>query len=219
MKKIALLEDHEILRNLTSSFLEEELNVNVEPFMKSHLLLEQLNNGIQFDLLIIDLSLEFGDGFEILDNIKSLSIKPKVIVHTSNKDAGIIKHCIELKANGVVSKSSSELELLNAIEALKTKSSYYCPKITSILNNSKRSIYNIDPTESELTKREREVIKLMWNGNSSEEISELLSISYYTVESHRKSIKKKLGGQTLIETLRIALEKGYIDSFTNYTKL
>lgn len=86
------------------------------------------------------------------------------------------------------------------------------------MNNSKRSIYNLDDPEKALSVREREVLKLMWENQSSEEISSALSISYHTVETHRKSIKKKLGGNSLIETLRIALDKGYIDSFNRYSK-
>lgn len=218
MKQIALLEDHEILRNLTTSFLKAKTESEIHTYSNSNELIQKINNGTSYDYLIIDLSLEFGDGFEVLDKHKSFESKSKIIIHTSNKDAGVLKHCIELGANALVSKTSNELELLNAINNLENQDSYYCPKVTAILNNSKRSIYELDEPEKALTTREREVLKLMWENHSTDEISEILSISFFTVESHRKAIKKKLGGNSLIETLRIALDKGYIDSFGSYSK-
>lgn len=218
MKQIALLEDHEILRNLTANYILSKIESNIDSYNNSNSLLERIKSGKVYDYLIVDLQLDFGDGFEILDTQKLVSGGPKIIIHTSNKDAGVIKHCIELGANAIVSKSSNEQELLNAIIVLENSKSFYCPKITSILNNSKRSIYDLDEPEKALSIREREVLKLMWENLSSEEISSNLSISYYTVETHRKSIKKKLGGNSLIETLRIALDKGYIDSFNRYIK-
>lgn len=218
MKQIALLEDHEILRNLTTNYILSKIESHVDSYNNSNSLLERIKSGKVYDYLIVDLQLDFGDGFEILDTQKLVSGGPKIIIHTSNKDAGVIKHCMELGADAIVSKSSNEQELLNAIIVLENSKTFYCPKITSILNNSKRSIYDQDEPEKALSIREREVLKLMWENQSSEELSTSLSISYYTVETHRKSIKKKLGGNSLIETLRIALDKGYIDSFNKYTK-
>lgn len=218
MKHIALLEDHEILRNLTSNFILSKIDSKVDIFNNSSELIEKIASGKLYDYLIIDLQLDFGDGFEILDKHKSFDGNPKIIIHTSNKDVGVIKHCIELGADAIVSKVSNEQELLNALIVLENKQSFYCPKITSILNNSRRSIYNLEEPEKALSIREREVLKLMWESQSSEDISKILCISYYTVETHRKSIKKKLGGNSLIETLRIALDKGYIDSFNKFSK-
>ena len=218
MKQIALLEDHEILRNLTTNYILSKIESHVDSYNNSSSLLERIKSGKVYDYLIVDLQLDFGDGFEILDTQKLVSGGPKIIIHTSNKDTGVIKHCIELGADAIVSKSSNEEELLNAIIVLENSKTFYCPKITSILNNSKRSIYDLDEPDKALSIREREVLKLMWENQSSEEISTSLSISYYTVETHRKSIKKKLGGNSLIETLRIALDKGYIDSFNKYSK-
>lgn len=218
MITIALLEDHEILRNLTSNFILSKMESEVDTFSSSNTLLKRIESGKLYDYLIVDLQLDFGDGFEILDKQKLVTSGPKIIIHTSNKDAGVLKHCIELGANAIVSKSSNEQELLNSLNQLETEKSFYCPKITSILNNSKRSIYNLDDPEKALSIREREVLKLMWENQSSEDISNILSISYFTVETHRKSIKKKLGGNSLIETLRIALDKGYIDTFNKYIK-
>ncbi|MCA9749115.1 MAG: response regulator transcription factor [Romboutsia sp.] len=206
------------MRNLTTNYILSKIESNIDSYNNSNSLLERIKSGKEYDFLIVDLQLDFGDGFEILDSQKSLVNKSKIIIHTSNKDAGVIKHCIELGANAIVSKSSNEQELLNSIIVLENETTYYCPKITSILNNSRRSIYDLDEPEKALSIREREVLKLMWENRSSEEISSLLSISYYTVETHRKSIKKKLGGNSLIETLRIALDKGYIDSFSRYSK-
>lgn len=118
MKQIALIEDHEILRNFTTSYLLSKIESEIDTYYSSDDLLERINGGKVYDYLIVDLLLDFGGGFEILDNHKSFVGAPKVIIHTSNKDSGVIKHCITLGAHAIVSKSSSEQELLNALIVL-----------------------------------------------------------------------------------------------------
>lgn len=210
MIRIALLEDHEILRNLTAKFLESNLVSNVELYSDSNMLISKIKEDNNYDIVIIDLKLDFGDGFQLLDEKNSFPINLKTIIHTSNKDVGIIRHCIKLGTDSIVSKSSNENELINAIESVNKNKKYLCPIITSILNNANRNIYQLDNKNNTLTKREREVLNLIWQNKSTTEISEELFIAYYTVESYRKAIKRKLGANTLIETLRKGLELGYI---------
>lgn len=217
MKKIALLEDHEILRDLTAEFLKSKIEVQIISYSNSKDLLTALDSNETFDIFILDLVLEQGDGLLILEKRKILK-ESKFIILTGVKEESVIKQCIELGSDAIISKSSNEFELLNAINSLKSNNKYYCPKIKNLLVNFNENKFSRIESDSSLTKREIEVLNLIWNNYSTEEIANKLFISYYTVETHRKSIKNKLGASTLIETLRIGLEKSYINTISTYNK-
>ncbi len=214
MKRIAILEDHEILRNLTCEYLLTKIQAKIDTFSNSKDLIAAIDDNVEYDILIIDLALEDGENFAIFDKKKTI-INCKYIVHTSNKDTGIINYCMELGAEAIVSKSSNEEELLNAINSVIDNVNYYCPIIKTILKNARSDFYSSEAPERELSKREREILNLVWNNYSTKEIAKTLYISHYTVETHRKSIMKKFGSNSLVETLRIGLKKGYIDTLMN----
>lgn len=212
MKKILILDDHGVILNLVGKYLEENLKAEVVK-VKSIEEFNKINDNI--DVYIIDLSLTNGSGFDVLD-ILSKKKEDKVIVYTSNTDSGIIRHLFNLNyVKGIVNKASDESELVNAVNAVATGSEYLCKKSSQILNNTTKSFYDLEDEIKELTTREREVLNLIWDNLSSNEISEKLFISVHTVEHHRRNIKKKLGADSIISIIKTSLNKGYINTLTN----
>lgn len=207
--KILLLDDHKVILNLVGDFLSNNLNAEV---IKVSSIEEFNKNATNIDLFIIDLSLEDGSGFDVLD-ILSKSNEKNVIIYTSNTDPGIIRHLLKLKlVRSVVHKSSNEDELLMAVKSVMKGEEFICKKTSLIINTSKRSYLDLEDNDTELTHREREIVNLMWNNLSSQEIADKLFLSINTVENHRKNIKRKLGADSVISILKICLKKGYINT-------
>jgi len=212
MKKILILDDHGVILNLVGKYLEENLKTEV---VKVKTIEEFNKNNYSIDVYIIDLNLPDGSGFDVLEVLYKKQ-EDKVIVYTSNSDSGIIRHLFNLSyVKGIVNKASDESELVNAVKSVATGSEYLCKKTSQILNNSSKSFYDLDDEMKELTTREREVLNLIWNNLSSNEISEKLFISVHTVEHHRRNIKKKLGADSIISIIKTSLKKGYINTLTN----
>jgi len=207
--KILLLDDHIVILNLVGDFLSNNLNAEV---IKVSSIEEFNKNATNIDLFIIDLSLEDGSGFDVLD-ILSKSKEKNVIIYTSNTDPGIIRHLLKLKlVRSVVNKSSNENELLIAVKSVMKGQEFICKKTSLIINTTKRSYLDLEDNDTELTHREREIVNLMWNNLSSQEIADKLFLSINTVENHRKNIKRKLGADSVISILKISLKKGYINT-------
>lgn len=210
--KILILDDHKVILNFVGGYLRTELNAEI---IGVNSISDFSKDSYDVDIYIIDLTLEDGTGFDILD-ILSKNKNNKVIVYTSNIEPGVIRHLFKLKmVKGVVNKVSDESELVNAVNAVFGGEEYLCKKSNQIINSTKKKYYDLTEDEAELTPREREVLKLVWDNYTTEEIANKLFISPKTVENHRKNIKKKLGADSLISVLKKAFKKGYINTITD----
>lgn len=209
--KILFLDDHRAILNLMGNYLEEILNAEI---LKADSISEFMRLNQDVDIYIIDLSLDEGSGFDILDTLSNQKNK-KVIVYTSNMEPGVIKHLYNLKiVKGLVNKSSSESELVEAVKSVLNGNEFLCITSNRIINSSRTNYYDLSDELAELTTREREIVNLIWQNLSTEEIANRLYVSPLTINNHRKNIKKKLGADSLISILKISFKKGYINNLT-----
>lgn len=209
--KILFLDDHRAILNLMGNYLEEILNAEI---LRADSISEFMRLNQDVDIYIIDLSLDEGSGFDILDTLSNQKNK-KVIVYTSNMEPGVIKHLYNLKiVRGVVNKSSSESELVKAVRSVLNGNEFLCITSNRIINSSRTNYYDLSDELAELTTREREIVNLIWQNLSTEEIANRLYVSPLTINNHRKNIKKKLGADSLISILKISFKKGYINNLT-----
>lgn len=212
MKRILLLDDHRVILNLVGDYIETNLNYEV---IKVTSINEFTQHAKNIDLFIIDLTLEDGSGFDVLDELAK-SKETNVIVYTSNTDPGILRHLFKIKlVKGLVHKSSNEEELAHAIESVFNGNEYACAKTNQLINSTRRSYFDFDDEDSTLTHREREIVSLIWSNLTSQEIADKLFISINTVESHRKNIKRKLGADSVISIIKISLKRGYLNTLSD----
>ena len=212
MNKILFLDDHKVILSLVGKYLSDNLDAEI---VKANNITEFMELDHDIDLYIIDLSLDEGSGFDVLD-ILSKDYRNKVIVFTSNVESGVIRHLYNLKiVNGIVNKSSEESELVVAVESVSNGGEFLCKRSSKIIDSSKRNYYDLSDKLAELSVREREVLKLIWENHSTKEIAKLLFVSSFTINNHRKNIRKKLGADSLVSILKIAFKKGYLTTITD----
>jgi DNA-binding NarL/FixJ family response regulator len=116
-----------------------------------------------------------------------------------------LQHSVEAGVDGFLVKEIADTELVQAIQTIRKGQKFFSPLISDKLADLARQPEAKDP----LSKREREVAKLLAEGKSSKEIAELLYISKYTVRRHRDSIMRKLALKGLADLVRYALTQGY----------
>jgi len=116
-------------------------------------------------------------------------------------------------ASGYVTKRSAGRELISAIEAAAKGDSFFCPTMAKhLLSDYLRLGKNSDQIQQqELTPREREVVKLIAEGYTKQQIAELLHRSVKTIESHRANILRKLDIHDSIELVKYAVRKKLIE--------
>ena len=209
MKNILILDDHKVILNLVGEYIESNLQSNI---IKVQSIEELKTIKFDIDVYIIDMGLDEGNGFEVLELLAEKEAE-NVIIYTSNFDPGVLKHLHEHRlVKAVVNKASNENELLDAITHVLSGGYYICSKSKNIIDSVKRSYYDLETDETELTNRQREILQLIWENFSSDEIADKLGISKFTVEGHRKNIKRKLGADSLVSIIKIAIDKGYINT-------
>jgi len=213
---ILLADDHSILRAGLRSILDSQPNLEV---------IAEVDNGIDAikkaislkpDLLITDISMPKKDGTETISELKKRYPEIKVITLTMHSSEKYINAALAAGANGYILKDDSHKELLAAIDSVMNDKMHLSPSIcgnvvNGYLNNSRSA--NLDKPLEILTKREKEVIKLIAEGFRSKDIAEQLSISIKTVEKHRSNLMKKLNLHSISSLTSYAIQNGFINQY------
>lgn len=176
-------------------------------------ILERVNEALP-DLILIELKTPICNGIQTIRQIRERHSKVKVVVlsHLCNVDA--IRLSLEAGAAGYLLKQSSFLELVRAIHVVYEGNSYFHPMVAKqilkgIVQTTQRTI-DCEDTEQPLTEREVEILQLIAEGFSNQEIAKKLFISSKTVQTHRRNIMDKLGYHDRVELVKYAIRKGLI---------
>ncbi len=170
-------------------------------------------NSLNPDLLIMDISMPNKNGMEVAEELLSADPEARIIILSMYDDEEYINKCIELGVRGYVIKSESSDELEYAIKSALNDKLYFSNQAQKVIF-SKYAIRKSDGQRKErntyqLTAREKEVIKLISEGMTSNQMAEKLIISPRTVETHRAKVMKKLGVKNVVELLK-EIEKSNI---------
>ncbi len=171
--------------------------ISIDGFNSSDRLVEQIAENSP-DVLITESNLSSQDDINLLKRLRTCSKSLKILLIVKRYKSSIIEKGRELGVNGYLHCSYNEAAFKKAIHSLNNGIFYVCPKLRSQFQlNCKNPFDN-------LTKREKEVVKLSVAGISASEIGEELSVSMNTIKSHRRRIYLKLGLKNLKELLTLA---------------
>jgi two-component system NarL family response regulator len=137
----------------------------------------------------------------------------KVLALSTHLERQLVAQMLEAGASGYVAKSTHGDELLRAIRAVSRNSTYLCPEVAAVMIDTMRGkTLSEVPRGEPLGRREREVLALLAEGKTSQEIASQLFISTSTVIAHRRNISRKLGLHSVAELTRFAIREGLIAS-------
>ncbi len=157
-------------------------------------------------ILIADLDMPCGDAETSLQIIHREYPELKIIILTMHTEAWIIRKLKNANIDAYVSKNSDPSEILNAIEALKNDTTYFCKEFNEITNKTA----NNSLEDFDLTRREKEVLNLIIESKTTKDIADLLSVSVNTVESHRKSLFLKFDVSNVVGLVIKAINNGVV---------
>jgi len=150
---------------------------------------------------------------ETLEKLKDLYPYVKVIILSSFYEDDIIMRFIKKGSNSFLSKNCDPDSLIRTIETVYEKGLYYDEKILSLMPKIFETNTSIDKhKDTELTKRELEILQMMCKGWKSREIADTLNVDIRTVETHRSHIWKKTNCDNVLRLKEIALKNGFITS-------
>lgn len=206
MKKIELLivDDHELFRDGLKAILsdDEEMIVKYEA-SNAHEGLAVISNCTP-DVVLMDISMPEINGIECTRMMLSKNPELKILALTMHDEGKVIKEIIDAEAMGYVIKDAGKAVLKKAIHSVFKGQNYFPPHIMKKAISSLKT----DNTFSEvrLTKREKQVLKLICDELTTQEISAQLHISNNTVETHRKNLLNKTACKNSVGLMRFALE-------------
>lgn len=211
--RVLLVDDHAILREGIKALLEKQDNIEVVAEAADGR--EAISRVAQFrpDVVVLDISMPMMDGLESTRQMKRENPDIKVLVLTMHDNEEYFFQLLRAGASGYVTKKSVSRELVSAIEAVYRGESFFCPSMAKFLLSDflrlDKAVENTD--QEELTPREREIVKLIAEGYTNQQIADLLHRSVKTIESHRSNILRKLGIHDSIELVKYAVRKKLIE--------
>lgn len=214
--RVALADDHVFVRDGIKSLLENEVNIEVVGEATDGLEALKIVESFKPDLLILDIRMPNMTGIEVVEKLRSQNNLVKIVMLSMHESEEYVLKSIKAGADGYLLKGSSKEEFLKALQTVANGGKYFSGDISSILigqlTNSAlvQEPKQISEEEQLITKREREILKLLLSGKGNKEIAEALDISKRTAEVHRFNLMKKLKVKNLMELSNKANEYSLI---------
>ena len=204
MIRALIVDDHPVVRAAIRAVLADETEIEVvgEAGTGREALFEA--RALQPDVVLLDVAMPEQSGLEILPRLIAERPELKVLVLSMEDDLRHVRNALSSGAAGYVLKESSAGEVVDAIREVAAGGMYLSPKLGGRLL---RRGADDPPDDVPLSKREREVLRLIAFGYTNLEIGQLLSLSVRTVEGHRAKIMATLQLQTRAELVRYALDR------------
>ena len=209
--RIVLADDHALLRKGIRKIIEDSGGMTVVGEASDGLELLHLLKKETPNLVILDISMPNLRGIEATSEIKQSHPQVDVLILSMHKSKEYLYHSLNAGAKGYLLKDDTDAELLSAIETIRNGGVYLSSILAEELTSDFVKICSgaAKPPQEDLTMRERQILKLVAEGKTSDEIASLLFISVRTVQNHRANIMKKLNINRTADLIKYALRRGY----------
>lgn len=164
------------------------------------------------DLILLDIAMKELNGIEVAERIARDHRQIRVLILSMHANEEYVLRALRAGACGYMLKDSAAAELKLAIESVLAGKTYLSPKISRNVIDSylNRTAAGKSAGLDQLTSRQREVLQLIAEGNSTKEIASLLNLSAKTVETHRAQLMERLGIYDVASLVRFAIREGLI---------
>ncbi len=205
---VVVVDDHDIIRDA----LTERLKSSDEAAGTEYQLVGTAENGLEAiaavkahkpDLLILDISMPFASGTEIIHDLRRWSPETRIAVFTGVSSPGLLASVAASGVDGLFSKGVSTSQLFEKLPLILLGKRYIAPEFLSLIERGEKA--------ATLTDRECQILNMIVAGKSNKEMAAVLNISPKTVDKHRTSLMAKLDVHSVAELMARALKDGLID--------
>ena len=211
--RILLADDHIIMRRGLRLLLEQQADFQVVGEADDGRQAVELAATLHPAVAVLDIGMPMLNGIEATRQIVTAAPAIAIVVLSMHSDETYVLRALKAGAKGYLLKNSAEADLIQAVRAVADGKSFFSPAIgRMLLEDYMRQVAKKEVEDSYdlLTPREKEILQLVAEGKTNKEIANILTLSVYTVESHRGHILEKLNLHSVPELILYAVRKGII---------
>jgi two-component system response regulator NreC len=211
--RILLVDDHDVVRSGVRMLLENEEDLVILGEAGSGQQALELVEKLELDVVIMDITLPDMSGIEVTQRIKRSHPQIAVVALTIHEDQQYFFEMLQVGASAYVPKRAAPNDLITAIRAAYRGEMYIYPSLARLLVTdflTRAEEGDEKAKMNDLTPREQEVLALLAEGKTNDDIADTLTISHHTVARHRENLMSKLGLHSRSDLVRYAIRKGLI---------
>ena len=212
--KILISDNQMVVRQGIRALLERESDFEIVGESADGLETVEMVKRLKPDVVLMELTGPGVSGIDAVRMIKEGDARTEVVVMSEWQKKAYIREVLQAGALGYILKTGTIAEVSAAVRTARNKGYYLCPEISAnIIDNFLNKTTNDSDAGgyNELTKREQQIFRLIAEGNSTDEIAEMLGISPKTVAKHRTNLTTKLGIKNTASLVRYALKIGIVE--------
>lgn len=209
--KIIIADDHTMFLQGIVSLLENEENITILGKAENGKAVFKIMENSIPDIILLDISMPEMDGIEVTKIIKQKYPAIKILIISTHSNTQMIAKLIRMGADGYLLKNAEKQELLHAIQTIQNGETYFCKEVEEKKEDNNAKIKSETLQITELSSREKEILVLISQEFTGNEIAEKTNISLNTVNTHRRNLLSKLNVKNTAGLVKYAIEYGLLD--------
>ena len=208
--KILIADDHKMMRDGLKAMLDNERDLQVIAESETGIETIQKTKEFKPDIAILDVVMPELNGIETARVLSVEVPNTKIIALSMHSDRQFVIEMLRAGASGFVLKQAAFEELTNAIRTVSQGKTFLSSAIVDIVVQDyvRQFVKSESPAYRQITSRERQILQLLAEGNSTKEIGYMLNLSVKTIETHRLNIRNKLGIGSFAGLVKFAIREG-----------
>jgi DNA-binding NarL/FixJ family response regulator len=213
---VLIADDHEVVREGTRALILREANFEVCGMACNGREAVEMATKLQPDILVLDVMMPELDGVEVVRQIRRHCRNTRILMFTAVQSERVIAELFRAGVKSYIRKGDPSEDLVAALHSLADDKPFFTPGVSDLL--FARFLHDDSTTtqtaaaEETLSSREREILRLIAQGESNKSVAAALGVSTRTVETHRAAIMRKLRASSTAELVRYAIRNGIIEA-------
>ena len=203
MLNVLITDDHILLAEGLKKIINDSAIAKVVAIVHSGNECRRLLKENLPDVLLLDINLPDTDGISLCAELKSVYPSLKILALTSYGEYTMVRRMMESGASGYILKNAMAEEMLEGIEVVASGNTFLCHEVDLLMKKQANSAIWLTP-------RERQLLQLIAEGNTNQEIAEKIFLGVETVNSYRKNLLFKLGARNTAVLVKMAFEQKLI---------
>jgi len=212
---ILVADDHAVVRRGLRALLETQPKWKVVAEATNGREAVEIAGKLRPDIAILDIMMPRLNGLDAAAQIFKTSPKTRILILTMHAAEDLIQKTLKAGASGYLLKSDAERDLINAVEALLQRKTFFTSTASEVILDNLRGVPRKEASPAQagrLSPRQREIVQLLAEGKSNKEIAAVLNISTRTVENHRAKIMETLKLNSFSELVRYAVRNKIVEA-------